>query len=349
MGRRRLCAIVFALFAGFVSATPAMADEPVYTLPDAKVIAQVAEDGSVKVTQELTFRFNDEGHGAYIDIPRPLLSGITDITVSENGRPYRKGPDAEIGVERPADTFGEKTCSVDGAHRVVWYFAAEPGSTRTFQVGYTMHRAVTAHSRHAFLQLPVWGENWSQTLDRLDVTVRLPRTGLAGETYLAKGYPDDVLKATVDGSRQVTKATAEQVGGGQAVTLHLGFPAAQLDLPANPGSDYPVRVGDGDGTAELDRLRSGDIATSYPGLDCPGVAAGESDDAGSFGSTVLMFVLLPPIFLILLVWFFRGVRSGSSSSSSGSGYTYHSSSGSGDGSGGGYSGGGDSGGGGGAW
>jgi len=350
MGRSRLCVLAFALFAGLASATPAIADEPIYTLPGAKVTAQVAENGSVKVTQELTFRFNREGHGAYVDIPRPLLSSLTDIAVSENGRPYRKGPDAEIGVERPADTFGEKTCSVDGAHRVVWYFDAEPGSTRTFRVDYTMHRAVTAHDRHAFLQLPVWGENWSQTLDRLDVTVRLPRTGLPGETYLAKGYPADVLKASVGGSRQVTEATAERVPGGHAVTLHLAFPAAQLSLPENPTATSPVRVADGDGTAELDRLRGGDIATSYPGPDCPGVAAGESDDAGSFGSTVLAFVLLPVIALILLVWFVRSIRGHGISSGSGYSSHHYTSTGSGDASGAGYSGGGgDSGGGGGAW
>lgn len=363
MGRSRLCVIAFALLAGLsTSAAPAIAaDEPIYTLPGATVTANVAEDGSVKVTQELTFRFNDEGHGAYIDIPRPRLSGLTDITVSENGRPYRKRPGAEIGVERPSDTYGEQTCSVDGAHRVVWYFDAEPGSTRTFRVDYTMHRAVTAYERHAFLQLPVWGKNWSQTLDRLDVTVRLPRTGRAGETYLAKGEPADVLEPTVNGSRQVTKATAEQVGGGRAVTLHLAFPAAQLDLPEESASSSPVRVREGDGEAQLDRMRKGEVAAAYLGTDCPLRSASGGGDSTGFGEMFMESLVPLAIGVVLVVSFVQVVRNrdrdrGLAHHSRGrrrsSRSSYYSSSGSTDSGGsGGYSGGGggDSGGGGGAW
>lgn len=348
MRRSRLWVVAVALLAGPVSAAaPAMADEPVYTLPRATVSATVAADGSVRVTQRITFRFTGEGHGAYLDIPRPSLSALTAVTVSENGRRYERRPGAEVGVERPAGTFGDQTCSAEGAHRVAWYFDAEPGSTRTFRVDYTAHGLVTAYARHAFLQLPVWGRNWAQPLERLDVTVRLPRPGRPGETYLARGAPEGVLDPAVDASRRVTRATAGRVPGGQAVTLHLAFPAAQLDLPEERPSTFPAHVVKGDGEDRLAAMRGGDVASTYPGTDCP-VPAAAGDDGSIIGDIAEKALI--GLAVVGVLWLFvRGRRrrgpGGSGHSSSSDSHYYHSS-GSGDSGG---SGGSSDGGGGGAW
>lgn len=302
MRRSRLWTAVFVLLAVLTSATPALADDPHYTLPEAVVTAEVGDDGTVRVTQDLTFSFNGEGHGAYVDVPRFNMSTLSDITVSEAAHPYQKGPDAEIGVERPAGTFGEKTCSTSGAHRIVWYFDAAPGSTRTFRIGYTIRRAVTIHDEHAFLALPVWGRNWRQTLERLDVTVRLPRAGRKNEEYIAQGDPADVLEATVGGSKQETKATAENVRGGRTVALHLAFPTAQLDLPANAASlTSSVRRMPGDGAALLEKLRDGKVPASFPGIDCPERSAAQKRDDKSTGTVILQALVLIAIFAGYLV------------------------------------------------
>ncbi|GGM72175.1 hypothetical protein GCM10010106_18090 [Thermopolyspora flexuosa] len=320
MGWKRLWALTIALLAGLTCASPALADDPVYMLPRAVVTAKVAPDGSVAVTQDLTFSFNRAGHGAYVDVPRPVLSRLTDIAVSEDGRPYRKGADAEIGVERPPGTFGEKTCSADGAHRIVWYFDAEPGSIRTFRVRYTMHRAVAAYDDHAFLQLPVWGRNWSQPLERLDVTVRLPRAGREGEVYLAKGAPVEVLEPVVGASRQVTKATAEDVVGGRPVTLYLAFPTAQLN---NVTTSPSVRLVSGDGAERLESLRQGDVETDpYQGEDCP---TGED----GFSLSDALWLTAGAALVAMVVWTSRvqrkhGPRRHGSGDGSGSSTYYHS-------------------------
>ncbi|GGM72132.1 hypothetical protein GCM10010106_18080 [Thermopolyspora flexuosa] len=351
MGWERLWAPVVVLLAGLAYASPAQADEEAgYLLPWTEVAAEVWSDGSVRVTQDVTFAFLDqEGRGAYLDVPRPAMATLTDITVSEDGRPYQKGPDAEIGVERPPGTFGEKTCSANGAHRIAWYFAAEPGTTRTFRIRYTMRRAVTAYDEHAFLQLPVWGRNWSQPLERLDVTVRLPRAGQGNEVYLAKSDPEGVLRLAPETTPQLTRAYAEDVRGGRAVTLHVAFPAAQLqEDPPN------VRVMQGDGADRLESLRKGGFEREpYRGADCPVTAAAEGS-GGGVGLYVGLGVLgvLAVTGVVALVRTFvtrehsgpdrrRGSAATSSGYSGGSSIGYYD--------GGSSGGGGDSGGGGGTW
>lgn len=242
-----ICALCMLPFAGTASTGAATAGDPLYTLSETAVLAQVAADGRVTVTEQHTFAWHGPGHGAYLDIPLGPETHVEDVSVSEGETVYRRGPDAAEGVHRPAGTFGTACCE-GGRQRVAWYFAAAPGSVRTFAVRYTLRGAVTAYDDQAFLSLPVWGENWPQRLDLLRVEIRLPRERDPGAGVLESAR-DPAL--TVDAATRTATLTERGIAPGRARTAELALPRGLLD--ANPaGAD----VAFGSGSAHLNNMRT---------------------------------------------------------------------------------------------
>lgn len=338
---RTMTVISGALAVCLAGAVPAAARDTVYSLPRTTVTATVAEDGSVGVVEEHTFHFSADGHGAYVDLPVTYRSRIEDVTVSEGGLAYRQEGTAELGVDRPAATFAQRDCG--GVHRVVWYFAAPGGSDRVFRIAYRLRGAVIAYDDHAFLHLPVWGRNWDPSLDRLEVSVRLPRAGRKKETYAAFGRPGELLRPAF--AKQIVSATAANVPGGQPVALDVAFPRKQLALSSDTAED----VRKGSGAASLRTLGSGPLVSSDSGSGCPATPASASTSSSSGGVLSVLGTILAMVALLTLSILFRSGGTGSRyrqtgfSSSSGGDSSSSSSSLSGSG------GGGDGGGGGGAW
>ncbi|WP_336203965.1 DUF2207 domain-containing protein [Nonomuraea sp. LPB2021202275-12-8] len=242
-----ICALCTLPLACGAPAQAATADDAIYTLPGTAVLAEVGADGRVKVTEKHTFTWRQPGHRAYLDIP--LSSGMRaeDISVSEGDTAYRRGPDVAVDGDRPAGTYGTRCCDAE-QQRVTWYFSAGPGSTRTFTVRYTLRGAVTAYRDQAFLSLPVWGEDWPQTLDLLQVEVRLP---------LGRGPGAGVLESakepalTVDATTRTATMTERRIAPGQARTVELAFPRGLLDK--NPAGAH---VESGSGGSRLAGLRT---------------------------------------------------------------------------------------------
>ncbi|WP_327102901.1 DUF2207 domain-containing protein [Nonomuraea glycinis] len=235
------------LFSGIAPARASAAVDPLYSLSGTAVLAEVATDGRVTVTEKHTFAWHRPGRGAYLDIPLDSQTRVQDVSVSEGGTVYRRGPDAAIGVHRPAGTYGTACCDA-GRHRVAWYFSAAPGSTRTFTIRYTLRGAVTAHDDQAFLSLPVWGEHWPQQLDLLQVEIRLPRDRGPGAGVL-ESAEDSAL--TVNEATRTATLTERRIMPGQARTAELAFPRGLLD--ADPAA---AEMAFGSGSARLDRMRT---------------------------------------------------------------------------------------------
>ncbi|MGW0801413.1 DUF2207 domain-containing protein [Nonomuraea sp. NPDC002799] len=211
------------------------------------MLAEVGTDGRVEVTEKHTFTWQKQGHGAYLDIPMDSGVRVDNIALSEEGRAYRRGRVAAVGVDQPAGTFGTACCEA-GQQRVTWYFSAGAGSTRHFTIRYTLHGAVTAYSDQAFVKLPVWGGNWSQTLDLLLVEIRLPRGG-DGDQGVLESAKEPAL--AIDASARMATMAARHLTPGRTHTAELAFPRGLLDR--TPGS---ATVRSGSGATHLSELRA---------------------------------------------------------------------------------------------
>ncbi|MEV4108768.1 DUF2207 domain-containing protein [Nonomuraea sp. NPDC049695] len=318
--------MLIALGLGLVLApVPAAAAAPSYTLPRTVITATVNRDGTVKVVEDHTFRFSAAGHGAYVDIPRLGGAEVESVAVGEGKARYRAEGTPELNVERPGETFAEGDCT-DGPHRVVWYFSAEPGSTHTFRLAYTLKSAVTAYKKHAFLHLPLWGSGWKGELGQLRVSVRLPRAAKGGhEQYRAYGRSDSGFKPALSKDRRTVTGTARDVAAGHPVSLDLAFPTAQLtDVTPQKGTGaarlakLEKSVPEAATTSEC--VLEGSVVEEDHGLPESFADTG-SPSTGSTGWTGILFVLILIIAVVSLLA--RAGRAGGWSSGTSRPRSYH--------------------------
>ena len=130
---RRSAALLAASVAALALASTVQAKS--FDFPQANVDVVVEADGSLRVTEQLTYAFSGPFSGANRDIPLRSGESIDQVSVLENGRAFATGGCVEIGCSSPAGTFG---VTRDGdTERVVWHFSAAD-EVRTFEIRYRM-------------------------------------------------------------------------------------------------------------------------------------------------------------------------------------------------------------------
>ena len=142
-----------------------------YDLPSARVDAVVKRDGSVRVTETITFSFHGSYSGAFRDIPLGPGQSISDVRVAENGIPYQPGASTVLGSFGSPGSFGD--VQLPDRERIVWHYSAfdEP---RAFTLSYVLHGVLIVHPDVVDMNMNVWGDGWPSELGTLFASVRLP-------------------------------------------------------------------------------------------------------------------------------------------------------------------------------
>ncbi len=126
-----------------------------FDFPQANVDVVVEADGSLLVTEQLTYAFSGSFSGANRDIPLRSGESIDQVRVLESGRAFATGGCVEIGCSSPPGTFG---VTRDGdTQRIVWHFSATD-EVRTFEIRYRMRGVAVAYDDVVDVNLQVWGD-----------------------------------------------------------------------------------------------------------------------------------------------------------------------------------------------
>lgn len=167
-----------------------------YEYRDLTIDAWIQPDGSVRVVENRTVQFEGTFHGMFqwIDISRGI--GVEDVSVEENGQPYRRNPRTEPG---PAGTYFVRE-DRDSVY-VDWSFEATD-EVRTFTLKYTLTDAVVVHRDVAELYIQFVGKDWEQSVGKVKVTLHLPDGG--SETVRAWGHGPLHGEVTIASSDTVT-------------------------------------------------------------------------------------------------------------------------------------------------
>jgi hypothetical protein len=143
--RRLILAAVAAVLVASWSVAPAalaQAQSLYWERFDVDIAVQPNGDLRVQETQVINFT-SGLFHEGYAELATANTDGITDVTVSENGRPYRPvASSSSLGkgeyAAEPADT---------GIINVTWNMGATQNQTRTFVLAYTAHGVIRRYSQ----------------------------------------------------------------------------------------------------------------------------------------------------------------------------------------------------------
>jgi uncharacterized membrane protein len=216
---RRLAWLIAAIALVVVPATPALAKS--YHIAEADVTIVVEPDGSLLVTERLTFDFDGSFSGAYRDIPLSGDETFELVSVSDELVTYDSGGCAWLGCSSPPGTYGLEEQA--GLARVVWHHSSND-ELRTFELVYRMRRVVTVYDDVADLQYKVWGEQWEVGADLVEAEVILPDGATEGEVRVY-GHPYGIDGRTSRGDDEVSPTLqARDVPPHRFVEIRVLFP-----------------------------------------------------------------------------------------------------------------------------
>ncbi|MCZ6737101.1 MAG: DUF2207 domain-containing protein, partial [Actinobacteria bacterium] len=221
MKRRLRLLIATALVV--LPATPALAKS--FWMANADVTVVVNDDGSLNVSELLTFDFSGEYAGAFRDIPLRPGESIEVISVGDEGGSYRTGGCTSLGCFSPSGSYGVEQHR--DFVRVVWHHDSRD-EQRTFELIYEMAGLATVYDDVVDVNIQVWGDQWAVGLDRLTARMLIPDGAEAGDV-LVWGHPLGVNGSTSLGDDGTSPSLeARGVPAEQWVELRVVFPAALL-------------------------------------------------------------------------------------------------------------------------
>jgi uncharacterized membrane protein len=184
--------LLFAVLLAGPLATPAEAQDKSFSLPRAEVVADVQPDGSVLVTEKITYLFSGSFEGGYREIPLKDSMSVEDVSVSEGGRGYAPGASAELGSSGAPGTYG--TANLGDAYRICHTYQASY-EERTFTLRYRLKGLAVAHGDVVDVYWQAWGDEWEEFLGSLEATMVLPGDPKKGEVKVF-GHPASVSGKT---------------------------------------------------------------------------------------------------------------------------------------------------------
>ncbi|PIT85093.1 hypothetical protein COU36_05270, partial [Candidatus Micrarchaeota archaeon CG10_big_fil_rev_8_21_14_0_10_59_7] len=174
-------------------------------------------DGSVLVSEKISFNFRGSYTFAYRDFDFSRGGGVEGLAVYEGAAAY------SAACNKQPSTF-----CYDG-NMVTWYYRANDES-RTFEVRYTLRDAVKAYDDVAELYWKVWGDEWAVGVSYMTINVSLPKS-LSNQSELRVwGHP--ALEGTIERRSNGAVLTVNNVPSEQWVEARVVFPAGILSSTA---------------------------------------------------------------------------------------------------------------------
>ena len=171
-----------------------------YHIAGADIEIVVEDDGSLLITERLTYDFDGSFTGAYRDIPLRGGETFEFVSVSDETTEFGPGGCAVLGCFSPAGTYGLDLQPWNA--RVVWHHESND-ELRTFELVYRITGVTRVYDDVVDVQWKAWGEQWSVSADHVNARVILPPGAVEGDV-LVFGHPYGVEGQTTLGADGVS-------------------------------------------------------------------------------------------------------------------------------------------------
>ncbi|MDZ7693301.1 MAG: DUF2207 domain-containing protein [Balneolaceae bacterium] len=199
-----------------------------YEIPTIQVEVAVNPDGTIRITEHLTYQFDGSFSWAEYTLPMQGFSAIQDITIT--------GPQGAYINENSEQTGTFRVANDEENIRLRWYFNAED-EQRTFTVSYTLEGAVTIGAEWSEFFWNYVSDEQDKSTDRLIISIDLPQPVSADSLYGWTRGPDGQIELqTSDGAYSVM---ASNIHDDEFVKVRTVFPTRIFD-------ESVVKVSDAD-------------------------------------------------------------------------------------------------------
>lgn len=209
----RILPLILTFLLSVVLAFPQAAHSKEYTIPTIRVEVQVQPDGTIRITEHRTYKFEGDFSWADYRLPFRGFKSIKNIQVTENGRIFINESNEEPG------TF--LVSRNDEQIQVKWFYNAED-EERTFSISYTLEGALVIG--------PEWTEFFWNYLSAerendtgsLHINMQLPVAVGADSIYSWKRGPQENI--ALQKSSAGYSVTATNIDDDEFVKIRSVFP-----------------------------------------------------------------------------------------------------------------------------
>lgn len=195
------------------------------TLTKDIIRAEITRDGSMLVTEDLTFDISGKYNGVFKDISYDKAGEISDITAAEvkgNLMPYKEVKSASNG------DAGVFTLEKESKNVRVKIYSPSKNEIKTFRITYKITGAVKKYNDIGELYWKFIGRENETFIENLEIFVTLPVGSRKEEMKIFGHGPRDGNWNIIDDS--TVKFTANNISSGTYVELRTIFPKELLSV-----------------------------------------------------------------------------------------------------------------------
>lgn len=208
----------------FLNARSLHADS--YTIPVIHVEVAIQADGSVRITEHRTYRFDGDFSWADYRLPLRGFTAIRNIRLTENGTSY-----INRNSEDPGTFLVERS---DEQIRVKWFYEAED-EERTFTLSYTLEGALVVGHEWVEFFWNYLGAHREKDTDSLSVRLQLPRPVAADSLFVWERGPGE--KISLDKTANGYAVSASDLDDDESVRIRSVFPRTLFESGALSTTD----------------------------------------------------------------------------------------------------------------
>jgi len=226
---RRIIALLL-LLAALAAPAAAAAQARSYSNERIDVEIDVRPDGVLGVAETYTYRFTGGPfRKALRGIAHDRLDRVTNISLSENGRPFRQSYAEDRGTFAVRESFDETL--------VTWFYEPTSDAARTFTLRYDVYGAVRADPEADEIWWVAVFPDRDAPVERASVTVRFPDGAALESTNVSLPAADGTLDV---GPRTIALTRDTPLAPGQALELRADFDPDLIAAPAPAWQSAPA-------------------------------------------------------------------------------------------------------------
>ena len=213
-----------------------------YTIDNVRVVAEILQNGQVRITEYRTYSFDGSYSQANYELSRRGYDQISEISVSEDGQVYILSES-----ELPGTFFiDERNRSID----IIWNYEAEDES-KTFVISYLLDGALLVGPDDAEFFWTYLSDDWERATQSLRVELRLPESHNEAAVGWVYGSSEKVeIDFTSDG---FVLESLERLNKPNEISVRYIFSSRLISTAVTNPDFNLVRVLDEENLRELER------------------------------------------------------------------------------------------------